>query len=243
MQSVVSLVMLIGILMDKWMPLVDERILISLCLIFKLGMFPFYLWVLKISKFLRGLGIFLLLIFQKVYLIYLCFNLMDTLIFFSLWISIYLGALLMFKFWSLKEFLVASSISSGILNYYLFSIYPSFFFLFFSYYALLLGVIFFYYSFNDHIRRMTLIYSSLIFISSPFSLFFLLKFQVIKYLFLFGRTVEFFIFWFGLFLIFLGYYLYFHRSFILGHLVYKNFSLVRDILFIYTFIIFILCAF
>lgn len=243
MQSVVSLIILIGILIDKWLPLVNERILISFCLVFKLGMFPFYLWVLKISKFLRGFGIFLLLIPQKVYLIYLCFNLIDTLIFSSLWISIYLGSLLMFKFWGLKEFLVASSISSGILGYCLFAIYPSLFFLFFFYYAFLIGIIFFYYSFNDYIRRIILLYSSLIFISSPFSFFFLFKFQAIKYLFLFGRNVESLIFWLGLFLIFLGYYLYFHRSFILGYSFYKNLPIERNILFVYTFIIFTFCAF
>lgn len=72
LQSCVSIMILIVLTLRNFF-LIELKLLVRICLIFKLGLFPFYFWVLKLLKYIDWFGTFMLLGPQKLYLIILAF--------------------------------------------------------------------------------------------------------------------------------------------------------------------------
>lgn len=213
LQSCVSMIMLLGFRLKNF-SFIELSSLISICLVFKIGLFPFYFWMLKLIKYLDPFRIFILLGPQKIYLILLSFLNLDIFILCLFWICLFFGRLFMMKSLDLGELILGSSIRRIIILFFLYSSSLIMFFLFFFIYISCLYFLFANFSFYSYIRRATFLFSSLILLSSPFFPFFLLKFQIFKFLVEFLSTFEFILFWIGLFLCFIGYLTFFFFNFV-----------------------------
>lgn len=224
MQSCVSFIILAGILLLREARMLIN-LLISFCLVFKLGIFPFYIWVIKFSEFLDYTGFFLLIVPQKFYLLIVTFEILDELVFLCFWVSLYLGAYLLIRSWELKRLLIGSSISSTLFFYLIFSCSILNFLTLFLFYRVCFHLIVSILRSYSFIRRATFFLFSLVLLSSPFFFFFVFKFQRFYILACFNNSLLFVLFWVGMFARFVGYASYFFRYFIFSNYIYNSFFL------------------
>lgn len=225
LQSCVSIVILLGLSLKNYFFL-EINSLVTLCVIFKLGIFPFYFWVIKLMKYLDWFGIFMLLGPQKLFLIILLFTNFNNLINYIFWFSLFFGSLIILNSFCLEELLLGSSIAGVLVIEFIYNSSVLIFFLFFSFYIFCIFHLIKIYKLDSSVRGRINFLFSLFFLSSPFFPFFILKFQLVKFLFDTFLVWEFALFWGGMFITFLGYlFFFFYNFFFIGKTYVSNYKI------------------
>lgn len=219
----------------------NSDLIFILSMMIKLGVFPFFYWVFKVSRFVNVLIFVLILRIQKIPFYLVIFSSFNEKILFFLLGSFISGSLIIFYSSRIFNLLVCSSVSYRFWIFYLYN-YRLFFFLFFFFIYRL--VIFFFlrlYSINFRYQKnfvFLLILVSFFFGLAPLRLFFF-KFFIIYLLDSNFFLYEIIFFWFFSFLSLFGYIKFFYKVFF----SFNNFYLFRDSSFLKIFFFFLIVIF
>lgn len=224
-QSRVSILMLFSININNYCFFADP-LLQNLCFLFKLGLFPFYFWVMKIIKYLDWFGVFLLFGPQKLYFLIFVFRNFNNFWALVLWFNLFYGAFYIFRRHKIQDLLLGSSIRGVILLFLLFNSSVLIFFSFLITYFYCIFILMKNSNFDSFFTGYIFFLISLVLLSSPFFPFFLLKFQIFQFVYIIYRQMEFFFLWGGLFLCFLGYLFFFFFNFYWREKIYNFNSFV-----------------
>lgn len=238
LQSCVSILILMSLNLRKNSSFfLESSTFFDICFLFKIGLFPFYFWVIKIIKYLDWFGTFLLLGPQKIYFLFFIFFNLSKFWYLVLWINLFLGPTIIISSFRIRELLLGSSIRRTIILFFLFNSSVIIFVLFIIVYLFCVFLLLKNSHFDSIFSSILFFSVSLVFLSSPFFPFFLLKFQMFIFAYKMLDLFEFFWFWLGLFACFMGYLCFFFFNFTWRYKFY-NFNAHVNYMYIFLFFIF-----
>lgn len=246
-QSLASILILRDFFFSREFHIFNSDSIFICSLLIKLGAFPFFLWVFKVSQFFGFKSIIILLTIQKIPFFLFLFNSTNIFISLILVFSFLRGALLIVYSNNLIFMIVASSLSSRYWLFYLHRYRILFFFLYFTLYGLFVSLLLYSYhrsSSNTPSSIFTMVLFAFILGLSPLSLFFF-KLYTMFFLFFNYKILEVCIFWLVRFICLFGYIKFSYKSFFSNSGVYEVSSsyIIKSLFFFFsliTFFIFLL---
>lgn len=196
-QSIASILLLRDFFFSEDFFIFNSDLIFILSILIKLGIFPFFYWVFKISNFLNYFSLSLLLTFQKIPFFCILFSSFNSYIFFILFFSFFSGSILVVYRKRFIPLLVASSIRRRFWVFYLFGYRFNFFLFFYLIYRIFLFYIIscYNYTFKSSLKFwFRLIFFAFLLGLPPFRLFFF-KFSIINSIFLNFGSLDSFLFW------------------------------------------------
>lgn len=176
-------------------------------MLMKLGIFPFFYWIYKISNFFNLYPLVLVLTFQKIPFFSFLFRSINSNLIFILLFSFISGSVLIFYSRNFIFLMVSSSIRARFWIFYIYSFSFYFFLIYFLIYSLFLYLLFNNYLIESKIG-FNLYFNITLFMFilglPPLSLFFF-KLYLIKFFLLNFGNFEIFVFWFFSFISLFGY--------------------------------------
>lgn len=245
LNSFFSLVFLIASIVSTTISIFrDFMIIISL--FFKLGLYPFYYWVINLGQHTSSFFFFFLMSFQKLYLLCFSFNYLSGWLFQFFFVSSFFASIYLFKRDTTIDLLVYSSIYTRVwflladyCGSYIFLIY------FFLFYRLFLISFLFSSSFKDHrIGLFLIVFCAMFLFGLPPINFFFLKLFSVLFTFLIGVSYSIFVtFWVIVFTSLVGYYsflyIYFYSEGSIRHTLTFSFTYYLLIMFFSSFLFFL----
>lgn len=208
------------------------QFLAVLSVILKIGVYPFYSWVLGISSWISSYLIGLLLRMQKIPLFFLMFNFNSHWLLILLCVNLIFGSLIILKSKFITSIIIFSSIyrtfwffCCRILDYKAFIIFLIQY-LFLVYWLLKENSL-------SPQRNIYLIFISMFLIGIPPLSFFFFKFYSIRLILLEFSYYLFFILWLSTFVSFVGYLTFFFKSFVVNFNLYKEINKSHLLIFLF----------
>lgn len=247
-QSIASILILRDFFFSREFFIFNSEMIFICAILIKLGIFPFFFWIFKVSQFLNKKALCILLTLQKVPFFFVLFNSFNFSLSFILFFSFISGSVLIFYRLDIIFLIVASSVASRYWIFYLYS-YSFFFFIFyFSLYSIFLFSFFYRieYNFLNSLNSLFFIFLFTFLLGlSPISLFFF-KFYTMFFFLINYKVLEIVSFWILRFLCLFGYRKFFFKSFFFNFEIYssvfyfylKNFFFSFSILIFFFFLVY-----